>query len=73
MNTGPVAERGFDLALTEVLDGGRHYFVVEVGTERGAELLADVAAHDRPATTPSGAGRGRPRAHRRRRWAASST
>ena len=43
MNTGPVAEKGFDLALTEMLEDGRHYFVVEVGTERGAEVLGDVA------------------------------
>lgn len=43
MNTGPVAERGFDLALTEVLEDGRHYFAVEVGTDRGAAVLADVA------------------------------
>jgi ferredoxin len=42
MGTGPVAERGFDLALTEVLQGAEHYFVVEVGSERGAEVLADV-------------------------------
>ena len=42
MNTGPVAERGFDLALTEVIDGPRHYFGVEVGSDRGAELLTDV-------------------------------
>jgi sulfhydrogenase subunit beta (sulfur reductase) len=42
MNTGPVADRGFDLALTEILDGDRHYFTVEVGSERGAEVLADV-------------------------------
>jgi sulfhydrogenase subunit beta (sulfur reductase) len=42
MNTGPVAERGFDLALTEVIENGRHYFGVEVGSERGADLLADV-------------------------------
>ena len=42
MKTGPVAERGFDLALTEVLEDDRHYFVVEVGSERGAEVLADV-------------------------------
>jgi ferredoxin len=42
MGTGPTAEAGFDLALTEVLDDGRHYFVAEVGTERGAEVLADV-------------------------------
>jgi sulfhydrogenase subunit beta (sulfur reductase) len=42
MNTGPVAEQGFDLALTEVLEDGRHYFAVEVGSERGADVLADV-------------------------------
>jgi ferredoxin len=46
MNTGPVAERGFDLALTEVLDAGRHYFAVEVGTDAGAEVLADVRHRD---------------------------
>jgi ferredoxin len=42
METGPVAERGFDLALTEVIDGLEHYFLVEVGSERGEELLTDV-------------------------------
>ena len=42
MDTGPVADRGFDLALTEILDDGRHHFVVEVGSERGGEVLADV-------------------------------
>jgi ferredoxin len=47
MNTGPVAERGFDLALTEVLEESRHYFVVDIGSERGAEVMADVPS--RPA------------------------
>jgi len=42
MNTGPKATSGFDLAVTEVIEGTRHYFVVEVGTERGAEVLRDV-------------------------------
>jgi ferredoxin len=42
MNTGPVAERGFDLALTEILSDTAHHFVVEVGSERGAEVLVDV-------------------------------
>jgi ferredoxin len=42
MNTGPKATSGFDLALTEALDSQRHYFVVEIGSERGAELLRDV-------------------------------
>jgi ferredoxin len=42
MNTGPKATFGFDLALTEVLETGRHCFVVEVGTELGAEILREV-------------------------------
>lgn len=43
VNSGPKAQSGFDLALTEVLEGGQHYFVGEVGSERGARLLAQVA------------------------------
>ncbi len=42
MNTGPKATSGFDLALTELLQNGRHYFLVEVGSLRGAEVLAAV-------------------------------
>jgi formate hydrogenlyase subunit 6/NADH:ubiquinone oxidoreductase subunit I len=42
MKTGPRAQAGFDLALTEVLDGERHYFVVEIGSQRGAEILEHV-------------------------------
>lgn len=42
MGTGPKATKGFDLALTELLDGDGHRFVVEVGTERGAEILASI-------------------------------
>jgi ferredoxin len=42
MGTGPVAERGFDLALTEVIDGPQHYFLIEVGSERGEEILSEV-------------------------------
>jgi len=42
MNTGPKATFGFDLALTEVLEADRHYFVVEIGTELGAEILREV-------------------------------
>jgi formate hydrogenlyase subunit 6/NADH:ubiquinone oxidoreductase subunit I len=42
MGTGPKAGPGFDLALTEVIDGGRHDLVIEVGTERGAEVAASV-------------------------------
>jgi ferredoxin len=42
MDTGPRAKSGYDLALTEILEGQRHQFVVEVGSERGASLLAEV-------------------------------
>jgi sulfhydrogenase subunit beta (sulfur reductase) len=44
MGTGPRAAGGFDLALTELLDGA-HRFVVEVGSERGAEVLAALPSH----------------------------
>jgi sulfhydrogenase subunit beta (sulfur reductase) len=39
MKTGPRATFGFDIALTEVLQGG-HRFLAEAGSERGAALLA---------------------------------
>ena len=42
MQTGPKATQGFDLALTEVLSAERHYFVVEVGSEAGAQVLSQV-------------------------------
>jgi ferredoxin len=38
MNTGPAAKGGFDLAMTE-LDGR---FVVEVGSDRGAEVMTKI-------------------------------
>ncbi|CAN94734.1 MULTISPECIES: 4Fe-4S dicluster domain-containing protein [Sorangium] len=43
MRTGPRTERGFDLALTELLDDG-HRFFVEVGSDAGASLLARAGA-----------------------------
>jgi sulfhydrogenase subunit beta (sulfur reductase) len=46
MGTGPRASSGYDLALTEVLDGDGHRFVVEVGSDRGAEVLADLDHRD---------------------------
>ncbi|MCL5006292.1 MAG: 4Fe-4S dicluster domain-containing protein [Acidobacteria bacterium] len=42
MGTGPKAASGFDLALTEIREQERHYFVAEVGTELGAEILAEL-------------------------------
>jgi ferredoxin len=50
MNGGPKAQNGFDLSLTELIDDTRHLFVVEVGSERGGELIAKLnvreASHD---------------------------
>ncbi len=43
MGTGPRATFGFDLALTEILNHDNHYFVVEAGTPKGAEILAGVS------------------------------
>jgi sulfhydrogenase subunit beta (sulfur reductase) len=43
MKTGPRAESGYDLALTELVEEGRHRFLVEIGTARGAEILGGVA------------------------------
>jgi len=38
MNTGPRCESGFDLALTEIDDG----FVVEIGSQKGAQIAAEL-------------------------------
>jgi sulfhydrogenase subunit beta (sulfur reductase) len=42
MKTGPKATSGFDLALTEVLEDGAHYFLVEAGTETGRDVLTEL-------------------------------
>jgi sulfhydrogenase subunit beta (sulfur reductase) len=50
MNTGPRVRSGFDLALTEVLEDGRHYFLLEAGTEAGEDVIGEFphrAAEDR--------------------------
>jgi ferredoxin len=39
LGTGPGATEGYDIALTEVLAGGRHHFLVEAGSADGAALL----------------------------------
>jgi len=46
MNAGPKADSGFDLALTEILEGGRHDFVVEIGSELGAEVLRQLPCRE---------------------------
>jgi ferredoxin len=42
MHTGPRVQAGFDLALTELLAAPQHSFVVEVGSQPGAAVLAEV-------------------------------
>ncbi len=42
MGTGPEVTAGYDIALTELLDGDRHVFTARAGSERGAEVLAEV-------------------------------
>ena len=39
MDAGPKAASGFDLSLTELIDGSGHRFLVEVSSARGAEFL----------------------------------
>jgi ferredoxin len=60
MGTGPVPDRGFDLGLTELLEGG-HRFLISAGSERGSEVLrrletallaADSAAEPTPSSVP---------------------
>jgi sulfhydrogenase subunit beta (sulfur reductase) len=46
MGTGPSAESGFDLALAELGAGDEHRFLVRVGTERGAQVLAQVPGRE---------------------------
>jgi ferredoxin len=42
MGTGPEVKSGYDLALTEVIEGGKHYFVAEAATPEGQEVLNEV-------------------------------
>jgi sulfhydrogenase subunit beta (sulfur reductase) len=46
MNTGPKVASGYDLALTEVLSDGEHRFVVDVGSEAGQAVLAELPHSD---------------------------
>ena len=41
LGTGPEAEQGYDLELTELLDGD-HRFLARAGTERGREVLGEI-------------------------------
>lgn len=42
MSTGPGVRNGYDLALTELIDETGHRFLVRVGSDAGAEVLASL-------------------------------
>ena len=42
MKTGPKVTAGYDLSLTEIIEDAIHYFLVEVGSAKGAEILNQV-------------------------------
>ncbi len=44
MGTGPGADQGFDLAVSELDDDDGHRFVIRVGSDRGADVLTGIAA-----------------------------
>ena len=48
VGTGPKTTAGFDLLITELADVGNHRFVIQAGSERGAQVLAELNA--KPAT-----------------------
>lgn len=43
MQTGPHVEKGFDIALTEVIDEKQHYFLLDIGSERGRAPCASLS------------------------------
>jgi len=43
MGTGPQPGPGYDLSLTERIDGDGHRFLVDVGTEEGGRVLARIS------------------------------
>jgi len=45
MNAGPRVKHEFDIALTELLDGSEHVFLVETGSDEGRAILEQVP-HD---------------------------
>ncbi len=50
MHSAPPAEAGFDLALTELVEGPRHRFLAEAGSRQGAEVLAELGPAEATAT-----------------------
>ena len=43
MGTGPKADKGFDIALTEILRNHDHFFILEIGSESGTEIASNLS------------------------------
>ena len=43
MRTGPHNDTGYDLVLTEIMEGQRHEFLVDAGSERGREIIDELS------------------------------
>ncbi len=46
MGTGPRVTSGHDLLLTEVADGEEVFYILEAGTDRGAEVIAELTVQE---------------------------
>lgn len=51
MGAGPAAGPGYDLVMTEVVDGDGHRFWIRSGSQEGAEILAELPARPADAET----------------------
>lgn len=47
MDTGPTAKAGYDIAITEIAHNGNMRYLLESGSEAGAEVLADLDTLER--------------------------
>ena len=55
MGTGPGADQGYDLALTEMVDERGHRFMADVGSQRGADVMDQVPSEPVDEATVKGA------------------
>jgi formate hydrogenlyase subunit 6/NADH:ubiquinone oxidoreductase subunit I len=49
MGAGPAAMSGYDIALTEVVEGDNHFFIARAGSEAGEEVLKKTGVEKAPA------------------------
>lgn len=42
METGPKVKENYDLALTEIINSKEHVFLVDIGTEKGLEIIQNI-------------------------------